>query len=57
MTHREVARLPNIGPKTLKEVEDKLAEVGLSLGMALDPATYRAAMVQARIDAIRKHEV
>jgi hypothetical protein len=48
-TRRDIYRVPSIGPKSLREVENKLAAFGLSLSMALDAATYRAAVVQAHL--------
>jgi hypothetical protein len=48
-TRRDIHRVPNIGPKSLQEVQDKLAALSRSLGMALDAATYRAAVVHAHL--------
>ena len=48
-TRRDISQVQNIGPKSFRDVEDKLAALGLSLGMALDAATYRAAVVQAHL--------
>jgi len=39
--------LPNFGNKSLKEIQEKLATLGLTLGMTLDDDSYRAAIVAA----------
>jgi DNA-directed RNA polymerase alpha subunit len=39
--------LPNFGNKSLKEIKEKLATLGLTLGMTLDNDSYRAAIVAA----------
>ena len=38
-------RLPNFGQRSLREVKDKLATLGLTLGMTLEDDAYRAAVV------------
>ncbi len=52
-TRRGLYPVKNLGPKSLQDVQDKLAALGLSLGMALDAATYRAAVVHAHLTAHR----
>ena len=37
--------LPNFGAKSLREVKEKLANLGLTLGMTLEDESYRAAVV------------
>lgn len=37
--------LPNLGHKSLKEIKDKLATLGLTLGMGVDDDSDRAAIV------------
>jgi hypothetical protein len=39
--------LPNSVEKSLREVKEKLATLGLTLGMMLDDNSYRAAVVAA----------
>jgi DNA-directed RNA polymerase alpha subunit len=39
--------LPNFGEKSLREVKEKLANLGLTLGMTLEEDGYRAAVVAA----------
>jgi len=41
----DLFRLPNFGQKSLREVEAKLAALGLTLGMTLDDDSYKAAVV------------
>jgi len=41
----DLFRLPNCGQKSLREVKEKLAALGLTLGMRLDDNVYRAAVV------------
>ena len=43
----DLFRLPNFGEKSLREVKDKLATLGLTLGMTLEEDVYRAAVVAA----------
>ena len=43
----DLFRLPNFGEKSLREVKEKLATLGLTLGMTLEDDTYRAAVVAA----------
>jgi DNA-directed RNA polymerase alpha subunit len=48
--------LPNVGKKSLKEVKEKLATLGLTLGMPLEDEAYRAAVVAtvaANLEAAR----
>ena len=52
----DLFRLPNFGEKSLREVKEKLAALGLTLGMTLDDESYRAAVVAtvaASIDATK----
>jgi DNA-directed RNA polymerase alpha subunit len=42
---RDVFSLPDFGNKSLKEVKDKLATLGLTLGVTLEEDMYRAAIV------------
>ena len=44
---------PNFGKKSLREVEDKLAALGLALGMTFDPTSYAAAVTAALVTSIR----
>ena len=37
--------MPNLGNKSLKEIKEKLAMLGLKLGMTLEEDSYRAAIV------------
>jgi len=37
--------LPNFGEKSLREVKEKLATLGLAFGMTLDDDSYNAAVV------------
>jgi len=49
--------LPNFGEKSPREVKEKLANLGLTLGMTLEDDSYRAAVVAtvaASIEAARK---
>jgi len=46
-TRRDIYPLKNFGFKSLREVERTIADLGLQLDMPLDPATYRAAVLQA----------
>jgi len=39
--------LPNFGEKSLREVKETLATLGLTLGMTLEDDAYRAAVVAA----------
>ncbi len=48
-TRLDISRVPGIDPKCLREIEDKLTSLGLNLGMPLDAATYRAAVIQAHL--------
>jgi DNA-directed RNA polymerase subunit alpha len=41
----DLFKLPNFGEKSLREVKEKLAALGLSLGMTLDDASYRASVL------------
>jgi Bacterial RNA polymerase, alpha chain C terminal domain len=41
----DLFQLPNFGNKSLKEIKEKLAALGLTLGMTLDDESYRAAVV------------
>ena len=41
----DLFHLPNFGEKSLREVKDKLATLGLTLGMTLEEDAYRAAVV------------
>jgi DNA-directed RNA polymerase alpha subunit len=43
----DVFKLPNFGNKSLKEVTDKPAAVGLALDMTLEDDAYRAAIMAA----------
>ena len=43
----DLFRLPNVGEKSLREVKDKLAALGLTLGIALDSAVYADAVMAA----------
>jgi DNA-directed RNA polymerase alpha subunit len=43
----DLFRLPNFGEKSLREVKEKLANLGLTLGMTLEDDAYRAAVVAA----------
>ena len=55
-TPMDLFNLPNFGEKSLREVKTKLANLGLTLGMTLEGATYRAAIVAtvaAAIEATR----
>lgn len=45
--------LPNFGEKSLREVREKLAGLGLTLGMTLDDESYRAAVVAAVAASIK----
>lgn len=36
-TERRILALPDVGPKTVKEIKDKLERYGLSLGMTFEP--------------------
>ncbi len=47
----------NFGPKSLREVEAKLAALGLTLGMALDPASYAAAVTATVVASIRAAQI
>lgn len=44
-TPAELRTMRNFGEKSLREVQGKLAALGLSLGMTLDDESYRAAVV------------
>ena len=53
----DLYRLPNLGEKSLREVKEKLAKLGLTLGMTLDEDSYSAAVVATvamSIEAARK---
>ena len=41
----DLFRLPNFGEKSLREVKEKLASLGLTLGMTVDDELYKAAVV------------
>lgn len=43
----DLLQLPNFGKKSLKEIHEKLATLGLTLGMTLADDTYRTAVVAA----------
>ena len=45
-------RRKNLGEKSLREVKDKLAALGLALGTTLDDGSYRAAVVATVIASI-----
>ena len=55
MTHIELFTLPNFGKKSLREVKDTRATLGLTWGMTLEDDAYSAAVVAAaaRIEAAR----
>ena len=46
----DLFRLPNFGEKSLREIKEKLAALGLTLCMTLEEDAYRAAVV-ARVTA------
>jgi DNA-directed RNA polymerase alpha subunit len=53
----DLFRLPNFGQKSLREVHEKLAMLGVTLGMTLEDDAYRAAVVAtvaASIEAASK---
>lgn len=41
----DLFQLPNFGNTSLKEFKEKLATLGLTLGMTLDDDSYRAAII------------
>jgi DNA-directed RNA polymerase subunit alpha len=41
----DLFKLPNFGEKSLREVKEKLANLGLTLGMTLDEDSYSVAVV------------
>jgi DNA-directed RNA polymerase alpha subunit len=41
----DLFQLPNFGKKSLRKAKDKLAILGLTLGMTLEDDTYRGAVV------------
>ena len=43
----DLFQLPNFGNRSLKEIREKLAKLGLTLGMTLEDDTCRAAVVAA----------
>ena len=49
----DLFRLPNFGEKSLREVREKLAALGLALGMTLVDDTYRVAVVETVAASIR----
>ena len=49
----DLFRLPNFGQKSLREVEAKLAALGLTLGMTPDDDSYKAAVVATVAASIR----
>ena len=50
----DLFRLPNFGEKSLCEVKEKLATLGLTLGMTLEDDAYRTAAVVATVVANRR---
>jgi len=53
----DLVKLPNFGQKSLREVKEKLANLGLTLGMTLEDDAYRAAVVArlaVHIEATRR---
>ncbi|MFI5341816.1 MAG: DNA/RNA non-specific endonuclease [Candidatus Methylomirabilales bacterium] len=52
-TPRDLWMQRNFDKKSLGEVEDKLAALGLTLGMALDPTAYAAAVTAVVVASIR----
>jgi len=53
----DLFRLPNLGQKSLREVRDKLATLGLTLGMTLEDESYRAAVAATVAAKIQGTEV
>ena len=49
----EIHALKGVGLKSRREVQAKLATLGLSLGMAMDELTYRGAVLAAIMAGIR----
>ena len=49
----DLFRLPNFGEKSLREVKEKLATLGLTLDMTLDDASYRASVLATVAENIR----
>jgi DNA-directed RNA polymerase alpha subunit len=54
---RELRGRRNFGEKSFREVKDKLAALGLALGMALEDESYRAAVVATVAASIRATNV
>ncbi len=52
-TPQDLRVQPNLGRKSLREVEDKLAALGLTLGMTLESPAYPAAVTAALVASIR----
>ena len=48
----DLFRLPNFGEKSLREVKEKLASLGLTLGMTLEEDAYRATVVATVAESI-----
>jgi DNA-directed RNA polymerase alpha subunit len=53
----DLFRLPNLGQKSLLEVRDKLATLGLTLGMTLEDESYHAAVAATVAAKIQGTEV
>ena len=52
----DLCRLPNFGEKSLREIKQRLANLGLTWGMTLEDDAYRAAVVAtvaAHVEATR----
>jgi DNA-directed RNA polymerase alpha subunit len=52
----DLFKLPNFGEKSLREVKEKLAHLGLTLGMTLEGDSYGAAVVATVAASIRAAE-
>jgi DNA-directed RNA polymerase alpha subunit len=49
----DLFKLPNFGNKSLKEIKEKLATLGLTLGMTVEDDSYQAAVVATVAAGIR----
>ena len=50
---RDLLMLPNLGEKSLREVREKLAALGFTLGMTLKRDAYRAAILATVVASIQ----
>jgi DNA-directed RNA polymerase subunit alpha len=52
----EMLKYRNFGKKSLNEIKDKLHELGLSLGMSIDPSLLEQSFTSTLLGGDRSHE-